>query len=77
MTSGVSEQGPGQASSAQMTMGWPWRPTQLLKQILFCQPLIQHLIFTFTRFIIFLRKSNKNAKRLKDQVRSVTGGTGG
>lgn len=54
--------------------GQPWLATSggprgscLHQQLrfLFCQALIQYLISTFTKFVIFLRKLNKNVKSLR------------
>lgn len=49
------------------------QPAHAQLRFYFCQALIQHLISTFIKFVIFLRKPNKNVVS-KDEVRSVTGG---
>lgn len=67
---------PPQAGSGRTTSGWPGGSPHQLLRVHFCQMPIQHLTSIFIKFVIFLRKPNKNVKHLRTQVRRVTGGSG-
>lgn len=54
---------PGQPGLYHLGLAW-WSLLQLLR-LCFCQTPIQHLTSTFIKFVIFLRKPNKNDKHLR------------